>query len=76
MTELDYAYIDIKQGNWFGGVEEDNNNSGHLLCVVIRLKTLMAQTIIITLLLSGNHRNQFAFNQAIWSQWPIIGANL
>ena len=54
----------------------NNNNSGHLLCAGIRPKTLMAQAIIITLSLSGNHQNHFAFNQAICSQWPIIGANL
>ena len=39
-----------------------NNSSGHLLCTGIRPKTLMAQAIIITLSLSGNHQNHFAFN--------------
>ena len=39
----------------------NNNNNGHLLCAGIRPKTLMAQAIIITLSLSGNHQNHFAF---------------
>ena len=40
----------------------NNNNSGLLLCAGIHQKMLMAQAIIITLSLSGNHQNHFAFN--------------
>ena len=54
----------------------NNNNSGHLLCTGIRPKTLMAQAIIITLSLSGNHQNHFAFCWAICSQCDICDISL